>query len=218
MHKCIQYRSIRLTNDIYCNGKICVFLFAYVKIIYYICVFSFNGQFLSKNPNRFLILSSNNPKAVKKHSNMKDRIQKILTDKKMTPSRFADEVGLNRPAVSHILNGRNNPGLDALQRIIARFTDINAAWLISGAGPMYNSSQDEAKIPFLFDESAEIPTVSLDRSENPKENALKSSYNMDKGGDNQINNVKNVPSARVKKIAVFYSDNTYQEFVPTEKQ
>lgn len=149
---------------------------------------------------------------------MKDRIQKILNEKKMTPSRFADEVGLNRPAVSHILNGRNNPGLEALQRIIARFTDINAAWLISGTGPMYNSTQGEAEIPFLFDENAEIPPVSLDRHEYPKENALKSTPNIVKIEDNQINNVKNVPPARVKKIAVFYSDNTYQEFVPTEKQ
>lgn len=149
---------------------------------------------------------------------MKERIQKIIDDKKMTPSRFADEVGLNRPAVSHILNGRNNPGLEALQRILARFTDINAAWLISGTGPIYNSSQSEAKIPFLFDESAEFPSDIPEKSEYPKENALKNAQNGVKSEENQSFSVNITTPTRVKKIAVFYSDNTYEEFTPTEKR
>ena len=59
---------------------------------------------------------------------MKDRIQRIIDEKNLTPSKFADEVGLNRPAVSHILNGRNNPGLDALQHILHRYPEINGSW------------------------------------------------------------------------------------------
>ena len=148
---------------------------------------------------------------------MKDRIQRILDDKKLTPSRFADEVGLNRPAVSHILNGRNNPGLEALQRILARFPDINAAWLISGTGTMYNSKQNDSQIPFVFDESSEFPDQAQEKSEYSRENALKPSENAYKNGDNQSFKVKIQTSIHVKKIAVFYSDNTYEEFIPAEK-
>jgi len=149
---------------------------------------------------------------------MKDRIQRIIDDKNLTPSRFADEVGLNRPTVSHILNGRNNPGLEVMQRILARYKDVNAAWLISGVGPVYNSNQDDSKIPFLFDENGEIPSDYPVNSEYPRENALKPTLNAIKVEDNQILASKNVPTVRVKKIAVFYSDNTYEEFVPMEKR
>jgi len=149
---------------------------------------------------------------------MKDRIQRIIDDKKLTPSRFADEVGLNRPAVSHILNGRNNPGLDALQRILARYKDVNAAWLISGVGPVYNSNQSDSKIPFLFDENAENATDTPENFEYPRENAVKPALNIVKSDDNQIITSKNAPVVRVKKIAVFYSDNTYEEFIPAEKR
>lgn len=148
---------------------------------------------------------------------MKDRIQRILDDKKMTPSHFADEVGLNRPAVSHILNGRNNPGLEALQRILATFPEINAAWLISGTGPMYNSPQNDGQLPFTFDENAEIPADVQDKVEYAKENALKTPLNITKDEDIQALKVKISTPVHVKKIAVFYMDNTYEEFIPADK-
>jgi transcriptional regulator with XRE-family HTH domain len=83
---------------------------------------------------------------------MKDRIQRLIDDKNLTPSRFADEVGLNRPAVSHILNGRNNPSMDALQKILKRFPEISGSWLLTGEGSMYqfNTERDS---PTLFDEN-----------------------------------------------------------------
>jgi len=145
---------------------------------------------------------------------MKDRIQRIIDDKNLTPSRFADEVGLNRPTVSHILNGRNNPGLEVMQRILARYKDVNAAWLISGVGPVYNSFQGDSQIPFLFDENGENPAESQVNSEYPREIAVKSGISGIKVEDNQGVMGKNVASVKVKKIAVFYSDNTYEEFIP----
>jgi transcriptional regulator with XRE-family HTH domain len=149
---------------------------------------------------------------------MKDRIQKIIDDKKLTPSRFADEVGLNRPAVSHILNGRNNPGLDALQRILSRYPDVNAGWLISGTGPMYNNESEEPIMPTLFDENEEFTPHSPEKNEYAKEMALSSPSKSPKRFDNQHINTVLETSVKVKKIAVFYSDNTYEEFVPSEKR
>lgn len=150
---------------------------------------------------------------------MKDRIQRIIDEKNLTPSRFADEVGLNRPAVSHILNGRNNPGLDALQRILARYKDINAAWLISGTGPMYNYSHSgDSKLPSLFDENSENATDSPAKAEYPRENEVKTVAIGVKTSENQPVYQKIIPSVKVKKIAVFYTDNTYEEFVPSGDQ
>ncbi|HET9570091.1 MAG TPA: helix-turn-helix transcriptional regulator [Bacteroidales bacterium] len=148
---------------------------------------------------------------------MKDRIQKIIEDKNLSPSNFADEVGLNRAVVSHILHGRNKPGLENLQRILSTYPDINPGWLISGIGSMYIDGKGDPKAPTLFDEDAEFPTNTPDKLEYTREIESKPVIDTPKQPVNQQVNVKIQASVKVKKIAVFYSDNTYEEFVPNNK-
>jgi len=148
---------------------------------------------------------------------MKLRIQQIIEDKNLSPSNFADAVGLNRAVVSHILHGRNKPGLENLQRILATYPDINPGWLISGNGSMYLDGSGDPKIPTLFDEDAEFPANSPDKMEYSKEMDSKPLINTPKNTVNQQVGIKSSTSVKVKKIAVFYSDNTYEEFVPSNK-
>lgn len=150
---------------------------------------------------------------------MKDRILRIIEEKNLTSSRFADEVGLNRPAVSHILNGRNNPGLEALQRILNRFPDISGTWLITGEGNMYQSnSSNRDNHPTLFDESPEFAALSTDSDKYAREIALKTTENTGQNPDYQPLIPIKSRTVKVKKIAIFYSDNTYEEFIPAEKE
>jgi transcriptional regulator with XRE-family HTH domain len=39
---------------------------------------------------------------------MRTRLQQFLQAENMSPSRFADQIGIQRSGVSHILSGRNN--------------------------------------------------------------------------------------------------------------
>ncbi|MCX6307956.1 MAG: helix-turn-helix transcriptional regulator [Bacteroidia bacterium] len=148
---------------------------------------------------------------------MKDRIQKIIEDKNLSPSIFADEVGLNRAVVSHILHGRNKPGLENLQKILITYPDINPGWLISGNGSMYLNGTGDPKTPTLFDEDDEITSNSSDKTEYSKEIDAKPIPISPKQTVNQQVSIKTQSSVKVKKIAVFYSDNTYEEFVPGSK-
>jgi transcriptional regulator with XRE-family HTH domain len=50
----------------------------------------------------------------------------------LTPSAFADKLGVQRSNVSHVLSGRNKPSLDFLEKIISTFPRVNAHWLITG--------------------------------------------------------------------------------------
>ena len=43
---------------------------------------------------------------------MKDRLLKILKQYNLTSSRFADDLGVQRSGISHILSGRNQPSFD----------------------------------------------------------------------------------------------------------
>ena len=150
---------------------------------------------------------------------MKDRLQQLIDNEHLIPSKFADEVGLNRPAVSHILSGRNKPGFDALQRILQRFPRLNASWLITGEGEMY-ARNDEADTQgsLLFAEEDENADNWAGEHESFKETGVKTVVNTSKVIENQQNSISITAAAKVKKIAVFYTDNTYEEFIPLQKE
>jgi transcriptional regulator with XRE-family HTH domain len=67
---------------------------------------------------------------------MIDRITLLLKTKNITASQFADEVGVQRSSVSHVLSGRNKPSLDFIQKILKKYPEINPDWLLFGKGAM----------------------------------------------------------------------------------
>ena len=64
------------------------------------------------------------------------RIRSLLETRQLTPTQFADVIGVARPIVSHILSGRNKPSLEVVQRILAALPDLSMPWLLNGHGPM----------------------------------------------------------------------------------
>ena len=66
---------------------------------------------------------------------MRERIKQIIEREHMGQSQFADFIGVNRPTLSHILAGRNNPSLEVVMRIRQKFPKINTQWLLDGTGP-----------------------------------------------------------------------------------
>ncbi|QNH63832.1 helix-turn-helix domain-containing protein [Hymenobacter sediminicola] len=71
----------------------------------------------------------------------------LLEAKQLTPTQFADAIGVARPVVSHILSGRNKPSLEVVQKIIGAFPDIALPWLLSGTGNMAAEPVRSASMP-----------------------------------------------------------------------
>ena len=65
---------------------------------------------------------------------MRERIREIIEREGMGQSQFADYIGVNRPTLSHILAGRNNPSLEIVMKIRQAFPKINTLWLLDGMG------------------------------------------------------------------------------------
>jgi transcriptional regulator with XRE-family HTH domain len=78
---------------------------------------------------------------------MKDRIRQIMEAENLTSANFAERVQISRASVSHILNGRNNPSLEVVTRILNEMNYINPEWLINGTGSMYKEGIDPNSIP-----------------------------------------------------------------------
>ncbi len=70
---------------------------------------------------------------------MVTRIRQLLEQKQLTPTQFADAIGVGRPVMSHILSERNKPSLEVVQRIIEAFPDVSMPWLLKGVGEMLES-------------------------------------------------------------------------------
>ena len=67
---------------------------------------------------------------------MVERIRTLLESRQLTPTQFADLIGVARPIVSHILSGRNKPSLEVVQRILVAMPNLAMPWLLNGSGPM----------------------------------------------------------------------------------
>jgi transcriptional regulator with XRE-family HTH domain len=67
---------------------------------------------------------------------MKERLIKLLTHLGYTATKLADEIGVQRSGISHILSGRNQPSYDFIAKMLSTFPKVSAEWLIMGNGPM----------------------------------------------------------------------------------
>lgn len=148
---------------------------------------------------------------------MKDRIQQIIDREGITPSRFAEIIGIQRSAMSHILSGRNNPSLDVLTKVLQKFDYINTDWLLFGKGNMLKVERSSQHTS-LLDENAVFPSiVQGDPEYSNLEELRKPSLQMQPVVKERIV-LKETPQKIVSKILIFYSDNTYDTFVPERKE
>lgn len=65
---------------------------------------------------------------------MIERIRELISSKNLNAAQFADQIGVQRSSISHVLSGRNKPSLEFIQKILKKFPDVNSDWLISGKG------------------------------------------------------------------------------------
>ena len=122
--------------------------------------------------------------------NMRDRILKIMEREGLTPSKFAESIGIQRSAMSHIISGRNNPSLDVLLKILERFTYVDSDWLLFGKGEMIREHVLTVETPVNIQKQPVVEQVICQEK----------------------------PSKNVSKIMIFYSDNTFDTFVPEKNK
>ena len=135
--------------------------------------------------------------------NETERILKIIEKENLTPTQFADKTNIQRPKISHIVNGRNAPSLDVVQKTLRAFPEINPEWLILGVGNIYRQPNADSRQPTLFDEKPEItPQVIQQPPTIEQKNIVQQPIVVEKRIEKTVT-----------KIVVFYSDNTFEEFL-----
>lgn len=62
-------------------------------------------------------------------ASLKDKIEALILGLGLSSTRFADLIDVKRPIISHILNGRNKPSLDIVQKIVDKFPELEYNWI-----------------------------------------------------------------------------------------
>ena len=140
-------------------------------------------------------------------SDITERIKEVITGHNMTPKAFAEKVGENPSKLSHIFSGRNNPSLALVLKICRAFPDVQVNWLL---GFKYNEESQS----YMPSQSVAVNGV-IDFSENdePQESNVVAEPERKPVADEYKPTQK--PKS-IKKIIVFYSDNTFDEVVKAD--
>ncbi len=148
---------------------------------------------------------------------MKDRIKQIMELEHLTPTRFADRLQINRAIISHILNGRNNPSLDVVTKILGEMHYINPEWLLNGVGSIYKEGIDPDSIekePDLFHQREPDSERMQSEMEYEQEMAGKEHSGRVKGVENKQFEGDSIRAKKITQIIIYYSDNTFETFIP----
>lgn len=74
------------------------------------------------------------------------RISQLIDKLGFNKSSFALHISVSQPIITHITNGRNNPGLEVIQKILTHCPEVNPEWLILGRGDMILNNKFRQKV------------------------------------------------------------------------
>ena len=148
---------------------------------------------------------------------MVNRIFTFIESQQLTPTEFADKIGVSRASISSIKTGRTQPTLTLVEKIKQHFPDVDVNWLIFGTGeaPVEVIKEEENTLPFADVESDvvaeqspstanEYEAVYIAESPRKVENIA--------AVDNDIPVETKSNTKSVKKVILLYDDGSFEEF------
>ena len=131
---------------------------------------------------------------------MKDivkRIRQILEEQQLSSSAFADNIGVQRSSISHVLSGRNKPSLEFILKIIRAFPSYSTDWLLFGkltdAPKTYHQPTDNTAGSQV--EDLALPSKSYETAEKPTELPTNS-----------------ISDAEITKVILLLKDGSFTEY------
>ena len=153
---------------------------------------------------------------------MKERLEELMNLLHLSPTQFANEIGVQRATLQHILSGRNEPSLKIIMAIHNKYPDVELEWLLNGIGTaiphLSQNSKPEMDYPllpgmesaFFQSDVRKTPDFSSLRGEEAVSKLRKTRNNKDVRSD--INTSETGGNKAIKEIVIFFADGTYQKF------
>ncbi|HRF67719.1 MAG TPA: helix-turn-helix transcriptional regulator [Muribaculum sp.] len=170
------------------------------------------------------------------------RIKKFMDATGIQNSQFADTCGIPRPSLSQLLNGRNKKvSNEVIDKIHEAYPSLSILWLMFGEGDMWIDGNIQFSELQKASDSQDSDTDNIDTEEFTFEDNLfseSSEFTQKKSAEekttvNTINRaVEEIPTQKIApnhasamslgvdntrkvvNIMVFYSDSSFETFVP----
>ncbi|MBE0674453.1 MAG: helix-turn-helix transcriptional regulator [Bacteroidales bacterium] len=141
---------------------------------------------------------------------MEKRLSQLLRALNLSAAQFADQIGVQRSSISHVISGRNKPSMDFTEKILRHFPQVNVEWLIMGNGSMlkggdlFSAPVEKDALPSqVTDAIAERNVKEIISGQVPQRKAP------------QVLNAQGTQGAttgKLEKIVWFFSDGTFREY------
>lgn len=122
------------------------------------------------------------------------RLEKILEEYDLSAAAFAQKIAVGRASISHILSGRNKPSLDFVLKVTSSFPEVDLYWLLWGKGS------------FPKKDTGHSPATSSHEKDS------KVTLSESTGISKKIGSERSIPEKTIKKIVIFYNDNSFESF------
>ena len=74
------------------------------------------------------------------------RLNEIMVNNNLNSATFAEQIGVQRSSVSHVMSKRNKPSLDFILKIVNSFEEVTLDWLLFDNNLMLSpSSKSDSK-------------------------------------------------------------------------
>ena len=148
---------------------------------------------------------------------------------------FAQKLGISPASLSNIFNGRSKPTNNHVQAIHRAFPKINTNWLMFGEGVMLDANGNDSQNPDATNSPATSDSVfsaNLNDGENVGSNkgmegmelfstlpnSAGGTQNKERQAAPKVITETKIIRPKILEIRVFYDDQTFESFVPSEKR
>ena len=152
---------------------------------------------------------------------MVNRIFTFIESLQLTPTEFADKIGVSRASISSIKTGRTQPTLSLVEKIKRHFPDVDINWLILGEGeaPIVNDNEEEVELFLDSEVKSEIeiaPNLLNDDMVNEYQTVYIAETPRKTGEEPPEINTSNQSLSEIKrslkKVILLYDDGSFEEF------
>ena len=166
------------------------------------------------------------------------RLEQIFTFYHLTPATFAEQIGVQRSSLSHLLSGRNRPSLDFIMKVEESYSEVDFYWLLQGKGVFpkskntnlttqneankreQSSSESEllkAEKPQLHSSISETETAEKEikstteiKTETELEAESKPLNQLFRDDKKPLNSNEN----KIREVIIFYENGTFEHYKP----
>lgn len=119
---------------------------------------------------------------------MKERLKEFLEKRNLNARQFAEIIGVQPSSISHILTGRNKPGVELLEKMLRSFPELDIHYIITGIRSTIVKKIAE-------DMPSEVSNAVL------KEEVAKK--------------IESGAEKKIERIVIFNNDGSFKEYIPS---